>query len=442
MTPASAEAARYGLTSQINHAAFSAGVNIVEVSARRGTKELQLSSTSPSCHSTLYSILGQPTQATDPRGLVTTYTLDTRGLLTSKTSPDARRVNHKYDKGINPRYTQDANQAAAGQVYFTTYDFANRPLTSGQGAATFATLDPDAVSPPALETTQANWLVARKYDAKPTNVFPWSLFWTQINPLALANVSGRLAAVASKSNGSWQVTLFSYDTDGRVATRYIYTHRNGTTTVLTALNTTLVYVRDLRDALTERRLTVGSSVFNHWYDYDTRGLLWKVFAATSGTKPRTPDVSYTYRPGGQPQDRQFLGGPLVPIRYTIREQLEQIGDPALTTYPFSAFYAYHPNGTVAEAQFYSAGSPAAQKRYRYGFGTASYDALNRLKSADFSSWSGSAWTTTLAYDLAGITYDAGGNLTGLQRYRETATLIDNLSYSNATASNRLNSVTD
>ncbi|HKR57146.1 MAG TPA: hypothetical protein VJS20_12670, partial [Gemmatimonadales bacterium] len=49
--------------------------------------------------------------------------------------------------------------------------------------------------------------------------------------------------------------------------------------------------------------------------------------------------------------------------------------------------------------------------------------LNRLKGADYSSWSGSAWTTTLAFDLAGINYDPAGNLTALQRYRETATLI-------------------
>ena len=32
----------------------------------------------------------------------------------------------------NLRYGQDANQAVAGQVAFTTYDFAGRPLVSGQ----------------------------------------------------------------------------------------------------------------------------------------------------------------------------------------------------------------------------------------------------------------------------------------------------------------------
>lgn len=388
------------------------------------------------------NILGQRTQATDPRGLNTTYAWDTRGLLGSKTSPDAGTVQQKYDKAGNLRFSQDAKQAAAGVVYFTNFDFAGRPLRSGQGVATFGPLlDPDVAQ--AFEAVDANALVVRAYDAKPsTAAFPWTLFSTQITALTLTNVSGRLAAVASLSGGSWQASLFSYDTDGRVATRYTYTHANGGTTVLTALNTTATYTRDLRDALTQRSLTVGSATFNHWYDYDGRGLLWKVYASTTGVKPGSPDVTYTYRPSGQVDTRGFLGGPSVPLKYTIREQLALIGDTASTTYPFSAGYKYHANGTVSEAQFYNAGSPAAAKRYKYAFATTSYDALNRLKSADFSSWSGSAWTSTLAHDLAGITYDLAGNLTALQRYRETGTLIDNLTYTNSATTNRLNSVTD
>jgi RHS repeat-associated protein len=386
-------------------------------------------------------ILGHRVKTTDPRSLVTSYALDTRGLLASRVNPDAGTASFKYDHAGNARYSQDAKQAAAGTVAFTTYDFAGRPLVSGEGPATFASLDPDAGSPPALETTQGNWRVVRQYDAKPsTAAFPWSRFSAQIAGLSLANVSGRLAAVASYSNGAWQATLFSYDADGRIATRYTYTEAMGGGSVLTALNTTVQYVRDLRDALTERRLTVGATAFNHWYDYDGRGLLWKVFASTGSTKPATADVTFSYRPSGELQDRQFAGGPLVPLRYTIREQLEKIGDPALTSYPFSARYAYNANGTVSEAEFYSAGTPAAAKRVKYAFPT--YDALNRLKSADFSTWTGSSWAATLAHDLPSIGYDAAGNLTTLRRYRETGTLVDNLTYSYTAGTNRLASVSD
>lgn len=63
--------------------------------------------------------------------------------------------------------------------------------------------------------------------------------------------------------------------------------------MLAAVNTQVTYVRDLRDAVTERRLTVGSSTFNHWYEFDNRGLLWKVFASTGAVKPAVPDVMFT-----------------------------------------------------------------------------------------------------------------------------------------------------
>ncbi len=166
----------------------------------------------------------------------------------------------------------------------------------------------------------------------------------------------------------------------------------------------------------------------------------KVSAATTTVKPGTPDVTYTYRPSGAVASRLFSGGTTVPLTYTIREQLAKIGDPATTTSPFSAGYSYNANGTISSGDFYSAGSPAATKRYKYDFPT--YDALNRLKSADHSSWNGAAWTSTLAYDLAGINYDKSGNLTALQRYRETATLVDNLTYTIAGSSNRLTTLAD
>ncbi len=388
-----------------------------------------------------FNVLGQRTKVTDPRSLNTTYLIDTRGLLTTKTSPDAGAASSQYDQAGNLRYSQDANQAAAGQVFFTTYDVATRPLVSGQASTTFSSLDPFTSA--SFESTTGNWLVVRQYDVAPSAAaFPWSLFPA---PPALTNVTGRLAAVASKSNGSWQVTLFSYDPDGRVVKRSQYTHANGGTTVLAALSTTDTLTLDLRGALTRRGLTVGANSWYQWSDYDGRGLLGQVSASTSTTKPGSPDVTYTYRPSGQLASRQFTGGPVVPLKYSIRERLDSIGNPASTSYPFSARYAYYQNGTVSEAEFYNGGAqlivPAAPTRYRYAFGTASYDALNRLKSADYFYYN-AGWTSTAAYDLAGISYDLNGNMTALQRYRETGTLVDNLTKSIAGSSNRLTSLTD
>ncbi len=386
-------------------------------------------------------VLGQRLQVTDPRSLLITYGRDTRGLLTRRTSPDAGTTNSKYDKGRNLRFWQDANQAALGTVAFTSYDFASRPLTTGVGTATFASLDPDA-APTAFETTNTNWLLVRKYDTAPTGAlgFPWNRFTTQLSGLAPTFTTGRLSGVANKSNGAWQLTVFSYDSLGRELKRWLFTEANGGASVLTNVNTTITYTRDLRDSLTVRQTSVGANDWYQWYDYDSRGLLWKVFAATSSTKPGSPDVTYTYRPSGVLASRAFSGGPTVPYVYTIREQLAKIGDPATTTYPFSAAYSYNANSTISTGDFYAAGTPASNKRYKYDFPT--YDALNRLKSADYSTWNGTAWTSTLAYDLAGITYDASGNLTTLRRRNETGALIDSLTYSLAASSNRLTSITE
>jgi RHS repeat-associated protein len=392
-----------------------------------------------------YNVLGERTQTTDPRSLNTTYTRDTRGLLTTSTSPDAGTVSHKYDKGGNLRFSQDANQAAAGAVYFTNYDFAGRPLTSGIGAATFSSLDPDA-PPTSLETSSGTWRVVRQYDVRPSTAgTPWNHFATQINGLTLNNVAGRLAAVASQSSiVAWQVTLFSYDGDGRIAARYIFTEGN-TGTLLTAINTTVTYTRDLRDAITQRATTVGASSFYQWYDYDGRGLLWKAYDSTLNVKPTVPDVIDTYRPSGLPQDYLFKRtsgtAAAVPIRYTIREQVQKIGDPATATYPFSARYVYQLNGVVDTAEFYNRGLTSNQ-RYRYVFGPAGYDALNRLVRADYWSWNGTSWVATDAFDLTGITYDLSGNLQTLRRKNQTGARIDSLTYNYLAGTNRLGSLTE
>ncbi|MCC7003362.1 MAG: hypothetical protein IT357_14490, partial [Gemmatimonadaceae bacterium] len=390
----------------------------------------------------VHDALGRRTQTTDPRGIVSTHGVSTRGLALTSANPDAGNVTREFDRTGKLRYAQDANQAAAGTVMFTVYDFADRPVRIGVGTGSLAALDPDAASPPAIETTQANWLTVRAYDAKPSTAsYPWSLFSAEITPLTLQRVSGRVAAEAHRSNGAWQVTLFSYDVEGRVATRYQFTQNGAGSAVWTALNTTATHTYDLRGALTQRALTVGSTAWYQWTDYDDRGLLWKVFAAGTATKPGTADVTYTYRPSGEVETRQFAGGPSIPFTYTIREQLAQIGNPATSTPPFAARYAYHANGTVAETDFYQQGTPATAKRYRYVVDAGNYDALNRLRGADFSSWSGTAWTTTTSYDLTAITYDASGNLTGLRR-RGPTTSVDQLTYSYPGGSNRLSSLTD
>ena len=63
----------------------------------------------------------------------------------------------------------------------------------------------------------------------------------------------------------------------------------------------------------ERRLSVGSLTFNHWYEHTGRGLLGRVYASTFSGKPSTPDAVYgypmlTYTPFFDRLDRELRYG--------------------------------------------------------------------------------------------------------------------------------------
>ena len=259
----------------------------------------------------------------------------------------------------------------------------------------------------------------------------------QIGGLSLSNTTGKLAAVASYSNGSWQASLFSYDNEGRISTRYTYTHRNGTTTVLAGLNTELTYTWDLRGEPVARQAKVGTEEFGHWYEYDARGLVDEVFAQTGTIKPANSDVKYTYRPTGSRDSFDYLGGPKVDIRYDIRERIDRIGNPWLTSAKFSAEYGYNWNSTIAWSSQRNTGL-SSQAHFKWDY---TYDGAKRLEAADYSYWNGSSWAGSSAYDLSNIDYDDAGNLLSLQRRGQSGGLLDNLTYSYGWNS-RLTGVTD
>ena len=383
-------------------------------------------------------VVGRRIEATDPRGRTTDFTWTTHGLLLSRDNPEEGETGFKYDKNGNVRFTQNSDHANASpeEVIFTTYDFANRPLVTGRAPATFGSLNPDVTN--GFETASGNFRVVRAYDVKPsTGSVPWSLFSSEIGGLSLSNTTGKLAAVASYSNGSWQASLFSYDNEGRISTRYTYTHRNGTTTVLAGLNTELTYTWDLRGEPVARQAKVGTEEFGHWYEYDARGLVDEVFAQTGTIKPANSDVKYTYRPTGSRDSFDYLGGPKVDIRYDIRERIDRIGNPWLTSAKFSAEYGYNWNSTIAWSSQRNTGL-SSQAHFKWDY---TYDGAKRLEAADYSYWNGSSWAGSSAYDLSNIDYDDAGNLLSLQRRGQSGGLLDNLTYSYGWNS-RLTAVTD
>jgi RHS repeat-associated protein len=387
-----------------------------------------------------YDILGNLTSVTQPEGQVWTYTYNTLSQLTQMTTPDVGTVRYMYDQGGLPRFTRENS----GRVIFTTYDFAGRPVVSGVTSlsiAAFNSLTPSADE--AFEMTTSNWRTVWRYNARPvSNVFPWSAIGTRMNGYPTNRVStGRLAARAYRSGDQWQVELFSYDGDGRVVTKSLFTQD------ISARDSRYDYALDIQGRLTGRTVQMGGSTFRHWYDYDELDRLEKIFASTSSTKPATPDVEYTYHVSGQPASIRYQGQtqPL-PHRYTIRDWLYEIGSPGSTLFdwwyspfPFHARNRYSPSGNIDTLEVYQRHSPHTDKGYRYRL---AYDDLGRLTSANYDRQTSGGFVTSSAYRVDNLTYDRNGNIQSLRRRNQSGTIIDNLTYAYASNRNRLIGVSD
>lgn len=372
-----------------------------------------------------------PIGHTDPMGLASTYWNNTLGQRTQKTSPDAGTVKYKYDALGQLRYWQDARQAASGKVGFRIYDFAGRPVTEGEATATFSSLDPDAPSTFASST----WIQVWHYDARPdSSAFPFNSVQSQFPGKPTLRVLGRLAGVATKSNGAWQVELQSYDALGNNETTSILTEsQSGIATVITR-------EFDRLGRVTKRHDKVGSNSLYHWYEYDVAGRAHKVFSNTSNSKPGTADITTLYTPAGGVHSETFAGNPAQPYKYDIRGRLVRMGDVNSATHPFSTELSYAGNGRITQAEMRNNASPATYKRYRYAYG---YDASNQLTSADYSFWvPGSGWQTSSNYDIPAITYNKSGNIITLKRRNQSGTLSDDATYYLQSGKNRIQYILD
>lgn len=163
-----------------------------------------------------------------PNGTRTTYEYDRLGRLTSRTSSDAGTTRFKYNRAGDLRFSQDAGQAGAGKVLFTTYDHYGRPRVSGEATASFASLDGDRHE--TFEDDPGNWFEVSHYGDDPqgplpdTSLPPWQGFEAEIgNAPAPLLKNGHLTARAFKSAGRWQITLDDFDAEARIVQRIVLT---------------------------------------------------------------------------------------------------------------------------------------------------------------------------------------------------------------------------
>lgn len=191
--------------------------------------------------------------------------------------------------------------------------------------------------------------------------------------------------------------------------------------------------------------TPGTQTITKNYYYNTAGLIDSLTHKINSGAQVTLS-KFTYDRLGKLSNKSFpvAGNAAMNFKYNIRGWITEINDPQVS------------NGTAdifAQELFYNAGGQfngnIAKVEWRgkddvkrvYSF---TYDHSNRLKTA--------AYTVPIAtlqngrYDLTGITYDANGNITDLRRKNQQTVsvwhVVDKLSYSYATNSNKLVNVAD
>jgi YD repeat-containing protein len=395
-----------------------------------------------------YNLVSNIIKTTAPSGNENEYKFNTLGQLIAKTTPDLdgngdgdptnETLNNpdqrlKYDDNGNLRFSQDANQRNTGKVSFISYDFADRPLVSGEAGYDFASLAGDNSYP--FESDIDNWIGVNCYDDLPNQEdFPWQLF-PQIGEWA--NLKGHLVATAYKSADLWQVTYYSYDNHNRVEWKKILIEDFDPVTI--------EYEYNLQDQLNRKDVECGIWQVHYFYEYNQLGQLHKVFVSEDGNKPSLCEVAYSYNPVGVIENislHETSSGIFredIPYTYTVRDWVNEIGDVTDTGEPFGAKYSYLFNGNISVADFFNLATAYPQRqRFRYTF---SYDPLDRLSGADYAYYEYGHFVNAQYFDVNNLSYDPNGNILSLTRKKDNGNTIDNLTYVYS-YHNRLQSIWD
>ncbi len=370
---------------------------------------------------------------------LTTYTYDTLGRRTAKTTPDADGAfRYGYDDLGRLRVVHEPQLAEQGQVRYTRYDAFGRVIETGVVARSFESIsNADLNNPgwPSEGTPSARFT----YDSYAGLAVP--------DGLPVAYPKEHLTQVVFEGN-SYQ---FFYNLEGQVAALNLCL--DGLTNEDGPACKQVRYRYNRQGHLIERHYQPGASdQLLHWYTYDGAGRLFEVCTGQSPSPDpsvncdavpgRVREAVYTYTPVGLIDELQFgvdeTGEALQTINYVyhIRDWLtdinhiEQPGDAAFALR--LGYDAVHPNwpglpvqrnGNVAWMWWETPGNRSVEygieaDQNAYAF---SYDPLNRLTAADYAYAQNNTWYDGEAFDVGPLVYDRNGNMTQLKRNRPLQT---------------------
>ncbi|MEO9803165.1 MAG: DUF6443 domain-containing protein [Reichenbachiella sp.] len=397
------------------------------------------------------------------------YQYDNRQRMVMKQVPGADSVLMVYDERDRLVMTQDGNQRANDQWSFTKYDELNRPVLTGivvkTGSSratiqaevdsltgtgfyetytgTGALMGYDGSGYPTIATAN-DLLTVTYYDNYGfTDDSHWTLGNFTTKPEARTLVTGSKVKVSGQTNWNEMITL--YDTFFRVASSVSKDYQNNRDSLVN------VYYSDVLPLVTKTTHIHVSALTNDTttlvkdfvYDHADR-----LLCVTHKINDETAVVilENEYNELGElttkKLNKEGAGqySQEVDYQYNIRGWLTKINDPGVSDpgdyFAMQLKYdeAGQYNGNIGATSWKNP-FEVATNSYAYG-----YDPVNRIKSAGYSTTASHG----MDFDVAGITYDANGNILTLQRNgnhdSQAAQLFDDLDYDYV--GNQLTKVTD
>ena len=372
-------------------------------------------------------------------GQTTSYNYNTLGQLIAKVTPDldangdgdplnetlsSPDVRYKYDANGNLRFSQDANRMQKGQVLFSSYDAFDRVTKSGVASiSSWNSLDANATY--SFETDSA--IVISSYDGADAYS-------------GAQNLKGRVSRIKYKTGSGWGYVWYSYTPEGWVEWMVTDVYNVG--------QKKTEYEYDLQGNIIKMVYDRnGNDSFFQWQIYDALGRLSKVKVNTTNSEPAQAKAVYSYWPGGQVKklslNEQGNGGfmEVLDYKYNERNWLTSINAPSNiydasnngNSFGMRLYYGsgsgstFTPqyNGNIAAAEYYtkrdgySEDNATGSFYHRYEYG---YDALSRIKNANYYYDSGAIWESAgNPFKLYNINYDNMGNFQTLSRNNESGT---------------------
>jgi RHS repeat-associated protein len=353
--------------------------------------------------------------------------------------------------GSGVAYSFSYNCMTGYEFIYNKYDGLNRIIEEGEyqsnsASGNFMQTNANNASFPASSCLVTKSLV---YDTASTDVLVAG---------QQTNLKGKLSYSFSYRLGSLAMTTFySYDALGRVA----WIVQKSASTTAKKIN----YIYDNQGNVVQKSyidLSTNANNYYTYYSYDKAGRLSTASSGTGGPSTQVQDAVYAYNASGSVNQLILGAAPAQTINYVYNERdwltqctssdfwehlgynlKQEVGGGGSANWngniSWASYYMINQNVTIPEMGQYPPNAPNTTSTVGYRY---NYDHANRLLSATYGGCIWNVWGTTALYTMPTFTYDNSGNISSLQRYGNSQSMMDNLSYSYAAGTNRLASITN